>query len=118
MFLTELLHLARSSKVRTAWVVAIAADALQIVVLPLFAFGGVMPADTILDIVTAGVLSSLLGWHWAFLPTLIAELLPGLDLFPTWTAAVAYVTWQRARSAQPDIRDVEARDVTPRSINS
>ena len=117
MLVKELLHLAKSSKVRTAWGVAIAADAIQIIALPLFAFGGLMPADTIVDIATAGVLSSLLGWHWAFLPTLIAELIPGLDLFPTWTAAVAYVTWQRARSAEPDVRDVEARDVTPRSIN-
>lgn len=111
MTLTESSQPDKPRKVRSAWAVAIAADAIQIVILPLFAFGGVSPADTVVDIATAGILSSLLGWHWALLPTLIAELIPGLDLFPTWTAAVGYVTWQRRRS-QEDIRDVHARDVT------
>jgi hypothetical protein len=83
---------------RLAWIVAIAADALQIVALPLFVDGGLSPADTILDLVVAAILTRLLGWHWAFLPTLLAELTPGLDLFPTWTAAVFYVTRQRIRS--------------------
>jgi hypothetical protein len=44
-----------------------------------------------------------LGWHWAFLPTLAAELIPGLDLFPTWTAAVFFVTRQQVRSDEPEI---------------
>jgi hypothetical protein len=87
---------------RMAWLVAIAADALQILGLPLFAEGGVSPADTVLDIAVAAILTRLLGWHWAFLPTLAAELVPGLDLFPTWTAAVFFVTRQRVRSAQPE----------------
>ena len=34
----------------------------------------------------------LLGWHWAFLPTAAAKLIPGADLFPTWTTAVWFVT--------------------------
>jgi hypothetical protein len=38
------------------------------------------------------MLIKLLGWHWAFLPTFAAEMMPGLDLFPTWTAAVFFVT--------------------------
>jgi len=37
----------------------------------------------------------LLGWHVAFLPAFVVELLPVADLFPTWTIAVLYVT--RAR---------------------
>ena len=95
---------------------AIAADAVQILVLPLFAEGGFSPADTLVDLATAGILTRLLGWHWAFLPTLLAELIPGLDLFPTWTAAVAYVTWQRAKSPKEDVRDIEARDVPEERI--
>jgi len=110
MRLTQFLHIVRSPRVRVAWAVAIAADAIQIVVLPVFISGGLSPADTAVDFAAAVILSTLLGWHWAFLPTLIAELIPGLDLFPTWTAAVGYVTWQRARSPQEDIRDI--RDVT------
>jgi hypothetical protein len=87
---------------RLAWLVAIAADAMQIVAFPLFAEGGLSPADTVLDVLTGVVLTKLLGWHWAFLPTLAAELIPGMDMFPTWTAAVFFVTRQRVRSATPE----------------
>jgi len=83
---------------RLAWAVAIAADALQIAALPLFAEGGASPADSLLDLIVAFVLIRLLGWHWAFLPTLAAELIPGADLFPTWTAAVWFVTRQQVKA--------------------
>jgi hypothetical protein len=93
----------KSPELRFAWLVAIAADATQILALPLFAAGGASPADTVLDLLVAAILIRLLGWHWAFLPTLFAELIPGLDLFPTWTAAVFYVTRQHQRSREPEI---------------
>jgi len=86
---------------RLAWAVAIAADALQIAALPLFVEGGMSPADSLLDLIVAFVLIRLLGWHWAFLPTLAAELVPGADLFPTWTAAVWFVTRQQVKSKIP-----------------
>jgi hypothetical protein len=82
---------------RLAWAVAIAADALQIAAFPLFVEGGISPADSLLDLIVAIVLIRLLGWHWAFLPTLAAELVPGADLFPTWTAAVWFVTRQQVK---------------------
>ncbi len=81
-----------------AWAVAMAADALQIAAFPFFAEGGVSPADSLLDLIVAFVLIRLLGWHWAFLPTLAAELIPGADLFPTWTAAVWFVTRQQVKA--------------------
>jgi hypothetical protein len=87
----------RSPEHRLAWLIAMVADAVQITALPLFVAGGASPADLIVDIVVAAILVSLLGWHWAFLPTFAAELMPGLDLFPTWTAAVFFVTRQRPR---------------------
>ena len=80
---------------RVAWAVAIAADILQIVAFPFFVEGGVSPADSVLDLIVAFVMIRLLGWHWAFLPTAAAKLIPGVDLFPTWTAAVWFVTRQR-----------------------
>jgi hypothetical protein len=80
---------------RLAWLVAIAADAIQIVGLPFFVEGILSPVDTLLDVAVAVILTRLLGWHWAFLPGLVSELIPGLDLFPTWTAAVFYVTSRR-----------------------
>src|SRR4029453_14403993 len=34
----------------------------------------------------------LLGWHWAFLPAFLTELVPFVDLVPTWTIAVFLAT--------------------------
>ena len=93
----------KSPEHRMAWLVAIAVDSIQIGALPLFAIGGLSPADALLDAAAAIVLIQLLGWHWAFLPTLAAELVPGLDLFPTWTAAVFFVTRQQVHSGEPEI---------------
>ena len=106
MFLTRWLDNFRSlqrPEHRAAWTIALAADALQVAVFPLFAAGGVSPADTGLDLMVAVLLTKLLGWHWAFLPSLGAELIPGLDLFPTWTAAVYFVTRGESQSAEPEI---------------
>jgi hypothetical protein len=78
--------------------VAVAADVLQLAVFPLFGEGFASPFDDVLDLVVAGVLIKLLGFHWAFLPAIGAELVPGLDLAPTWTATVLLVTqtsWKR-----------------------
>ena len=80
---------------RLAWAVAIAADALQILAFPFFIEGGVSPPDSLLDLIVAFVMIRLLGWHWAFLPTAAAKLIPGADLFPTWTTAVWFVTRHR-----------------------
>ena len=80
---------------RMAWAVAIAADILQIVAFPLFVEGGLSPADSLLDLIVGIVMIRLLGWHWAFLPSAAAKLIPGADLFPTWTTAVWFVTRHR-----------------------
>jgi hypothetical protein len=72
-------------------ILAIVADLLQIVVFPLFVEGAESPADDILDLGVAAVLAYLLGWHWEFLPSFFAKLVPGVDLFPCWTIAVANV---------------------------
>jgi hypothetical protein len=107
------LKLFRTSERRIAWLVALATDSLQILVLPLFAFGAVSPADPVIDVITALILTRLLGWHWAFLPSLLAELIPGLDIFPTWTAAVAYVTWNAAREDANALEQEPERRVGP-----
>jgi hypothetical protein len=76
---------------------AIAADALQVVLFPLFAEGALSPADDVLDCAVAAVMVHLLGWHWEFLPTFFAKLVPGADLVPFWTLAVAnvYRKWKQ-----------------------
>jgi len=77
---------------RLALAVALAADFLQIGLLPLFSAGVGSPFDWGLDLVVAVVLLRTIGWHIALLPTFVAELLPFVDLFPTWTAAVWIAT--------------------------
>ena len=72
-------------------IVAIIADLLQLVFFPLTIEGALSPADDILDVAVAGVLSWLLGWHWEFLPSFLTKLVPGADLVPCWTIAVANV---------------------------
>ena len=79
------------SRFRAAMVLAIIADALQLIVFPLFIEGGASPIDDILDVGVAAVLVHLLGWHWEFLPSVVGKLVPGVDLVPLWTMAVANV---------------------------
>lgn len=88
-------------RVFAARAIAIAADFLQIVVFPLFSEGGMSPADAALDVAVAGALSALVGWHWAFLPSFVAELVPFVDLVPTWTVAVFIVTRPRPHPPSP-----------------
>ncbi len=79
------------SRFRAAMVLAVIADALQIVIFPLFVEGAFSPADDVLDLGIGAMMIHLLGWHWEFLPTFFAKLVPGVDLVPCWTIAVANV---------------------------
>ena len=105
MFNFAFLKTIKSPEQRKAWFVAILADAIQLIGMPLFVEGGFSPLDTALDVVVGGILIKLLGWHWAFLPTFAAELVPGLDLFPTWTAAVFFATRQLNAAPEPEVID-------------
>src|ERR1700676_4391291 len=91
VMIDDLLTIAPGSRFRAAMALAIIADALQIVVFPLFIQGAVSPADDVLDFGIGAVMIYLLGWHWEFLPSFLAKLVPGVDLVPFWTLAVANV---------------------------
>jgi hypothetical protein len=96
---------------RTAMLLAILADALQIIVFPMFVEGAMSPAEDILDFGVAALLVNLLGWHWEFLPSFLVKLVPGVDLVPLWTIAVANVYRKSKRiaveeeSRQPRLTD-------------
>lgn len=91
--------LSAGPRLRAAMVLAILADVLQMVVFPLFIEGGASPADDVLDLGMAGVLTWLLGWHWEFLPSFFGKLVPGVDLVPLWTLAVGNVYRKSKRLA-------------------
>ncbi len=92
-----------SREQKLAWAVAMIADAVQIVLWPFFFAGAAFPGDDILDLVVGVALWRLLGWHWALLPAFAAELIPGIDLLPTWTATVMFMTRSQVRSKEPEV---------------
>lgn len=81
-----------SARVWGARALAVLVDGVQIFAVPAFFGGAVSPLNDALDLVAGSAFVLLLGWHFAFLPSFIAELLPAVDLFPTWTMAVLFVT--------------------------
>lgn len=83
---------------RLAMLLAVVADALQLIVFPAFVAGALSPADDLLDFAMAAIMVRLVGWHWEFLPSFVAKLIPGIDLVPSWTLAVANV-YRKAKSA-------------------
>jgi len=84
-------RISAGSRLRAAMAIAVVADALQMVVFPIFVAGAASPPDDILDFGVGAVLTYLLGWHWEFLPSFFAKLVPGVDLVPCWTLAVGNV---------------------------
>lgn len=85
---------------KSAMILALLADALQLVVFPVFVAGGFSPADDVLDLGVGALMVHLLGWHWEFLPSFFAKLVPGVDLVPFWTLAVANVYRKAKRIAE------------------
>jgi len=86
---------------RLAWIIAIAADGMQLALLPVFATGIAWPISDAIDLVVGVAMLTLLGWHFAFLPSFAVKLLPVVDIVPTWTMAVWLATRKSAPPAPP-----------------
>jgi hypothetical protein len=71
---------------KMALAVASFADFLQIMLLPLLGWGYIL--DDAIDFFTALVLIAICGFKWQFILAFILELVPVLDILPTWTAVV------------------------------
>jgi hypothetical protein len=95
------------TRFRIALILAIVADVLQVIFLPFLVEGVGSPADDLLDFGVGGTLIYLLGWHWEFLPSFVAKLVPGVDLVPLWTIAVANVYRKSKRIA---VRAADGRE--------
>src|ERR1700688_3095553 len=94
---------------QAAIILAIVADALQIAIFPVFVEGAMSPADDVLDFGVGALMVHLLGWHWEFLPSFFAKLVPGVDLVPFWTMAVANVYRKSKRIAVNAEEDRQSR---------
>ncbi len=79
-------------RVQAARAIAIIADVAQIGLFPLFIEGALSTVNDVVDVVVCAAMVWLVGWHWAFLPSVVAETVPALNLAPTWTAAVLFAT--------------------------
>jgi hypothetical protein len=116
-------------RVRAAIALAFAVDFLQLSFLPVLLpiEAAIWPIADIVDVVMAIVLTLLVGWHWAFLPSFIFEALPFAEFAPTWWIAVLIAT--RGRTDLPNMpaappippippSDGEVIDITPRRDTS
>jgi hypothetical protein len=109
----DIISILPGSRFRAAMMLAVIADALQIIIFPLFVAGAVSPADDVLDFGIGALMIYLLGWHWEFLPSFVAKLVPGVDLVPFWTLAVANVYRKSKRiavAAEESREDSSAKD--------
>jgi hypothetical protein len=77
-----LTHRQKSMALRIAGI----ADFVQIMLIPAL-FPGFI-ADEVIDVVVAILLSAICGFKWQFMVAFLIELIPGLDLLPTWSAVV------------------------------
>ena len=80
-------------RVRCAYVVAVTADVLQLVLGP-FGWAG---ADEVLDLAATVLTWRLIGFHPLLLPTFVLEFVPLADMLPSWTICVALVVAIRKR---------------------
>jgi len=87
------------TRLRLAWAIALAVDAIQVPADFSGPLGWLLGAG--LDLVTMIVLWAMLGFHWAFLPSFVTEAVPWLNLAPLWTLAVALATRGRGGEAIP-----------------
>lgn len=74
---------------KIALAIAALADAVQLGFFPVFGGGALSIPDDALDLAVAAVLVLTLGWQWRIAVALGIELVPGVALFPSWTAFVA-----------------------------
>jgi hypothetical protein len=105
----DAITLSPGARFRAAMILAVAADALQIIILPMFVEGALSPADDLLDLGIGAAMVNLLGWHWEFLPSFFAKLVPGVDLVPFWTMAVANVYRKAKQAAVQGAREDEQK---------
>jgi hypothetical protein len=81
-------HTVSPTRKKIALGIAATADLLQLGFFPIFGEGVLSIPDDVLDAVVAVALLVTLGFKWRILLALGIELVPGIALFPSWTAVV------------------------------
>jgi len=97
------------TRIGMACTIAFLADAAQVMLGPL----GWTFIDEILDVGVMLAVSLLIGFHPLLLPTFVAELVPVVDMLPTWTACVVAVTVLRKRKQHGPPPPPSTQDSSP-----
>ena len=87
---------ADKKRLAVAFVVAAISDALS------FWLVFALPVQWGIDVVTALLLFLLLGRKWPLLPGLIAEAIPGLNIFPIWLLVVGFNCNRGSHTSAPE----------------
>jgi len=115
-------------RIKLAYAIAVIADLLEFPItgaeITILGAPGGEAAACLLDCIVMGAMTKILGFHWMFLPSFCVEVVPGLDLLPTWVGCVAFVVLQRKKDqaqAAPfptaiDVQDVTAVNAPPTAI--
>jgi len=83
-------------RVFLAVAIAVLADLLQIVLVPIaWTF-----VQAIVDVVAMLLVLPVLGFHLLLLPTFVIEFMPGVDMLPTWTGCVIAVIALKKRAQE------------------
>ncbi|MCC6927762.1 MAG: hypothetical protein IT359_02115 [Gemmatimonadaceae bacterium] len=89
------------NRILAARILAVTADAIQLGIWPLFVGGATSPVNDVLDVAVGAAMVWLVGWHWVFIPSFAAELIPFVDMAPTWTVAVMIATRSKGDQSLP-----------------
>ncbi len=85
-----------------------ASDLAQALFFPAFVEGAASPFEVALDVTTATAILLVVGFRWRLALALALELVPGVDLFPTWTAVVLSLPSAPAVSAAESTPSTQA----------
>ncbi len=85
-----------SARIRAAYTIAMAADAVQAAMMVIFPPGMIVGLHNLVDIVAMFLLTRILGFHILLLPTFLLETMPG-NFLPTWTACTIAVVQLRKK---------------------
>jgi hypothetical protein len=103
------------NRVKLAFAIAVLADILEFPVIWLESWQWEWvilvgrAVGVVLDSCVMFALTKLLGFHWAFVPSFVLEVIPTIDMFPSWVACVAYVVWERKKQQQAQLPSTPLR---------
>jgi hypothetical protein len=98
-----------ASRKRIAIGIGILSDAVQVALFPITIEGAASPGEIALDLVTAVAMVLVLGFQWRLAAAFAIELIPGISLFPSWTAMALMLPTRVEATERTDITVVEGQ---------